>query len=99
MVRNGSRVTIEVIDDGRGTVDPGSPGAGAHRRGPTSPDRRHRAGNAGMRERAGIYGGTVEAGRTGGGGGRVHAELNCNGENATEYNAGEPRAHQTRGEQ
>ena len=37
-------------------------------------------GLAGMRERAGIYAGTVEAGRAGDRGWRVHAVLNWNGE-------------------
>ena len=84
IVRNGSRVTIEVVDDGRGTVDSGSPGAGAQ----AKPDPLDTFGTghgiAGMRERARIYAGTVHAGRAGERGWRVHAELNCNGENATD---------------
>ena len=85
IVRNGSRVTIEVLDDGRGTVDPAAPGTGAQ----AKPDALDSFGTghgiAGMRERARIYAGTVYAGRAGDRGWRVHAELNCNGENATEY--------------
>jgi signal transduction histidine kinase len=84
IVRNGSRVTIEVVDDGRGTVDSGSAGAAAQ----AKPDSLDTFGSghgiAGMRERARIYAGTVHAGRAGGRGWRVHAELNCNGENATD---------------
>jgi signal transduction histidine kinase len=84
IVRNGSRVTIEVLDDGRGTVDSGSTGTGAQAK-PESLDTFGTGhGIAGMRERARIYAGTVYAGRTGERGWRVHAELNCNGENATE---------------
>ena len=95
ILRNGSLVTIDVTDDGRGTVDPGGPGggtldpvgwSGAGGTGGTG------QGIAGMRERAGIYAGTVQAGRTGDGGWRVHAELNCHDETATEFSAGEPSA-------
>ena len=66
--RHGSAVTIEVADDGKGTVEAdGTPGAGR--------------GLAGMRERARIYAGTVEAGRVAGSGWRVLAVLDCNGGN------------------
>ena len=54
-------------------------------------------GIAGMRERAKIYAGTVYAGRAGNRGWLVHAELNCNGENATDTeNATEPRGNNVR---
>ena len=84
IVREGSRVIIEVADDGRGTVDSGAPGAG----GQGKPDALDTLGTgqgiAGMRERARIYAGTVTAGRAGKRGWRVHAELNCNADTATE---------------
>jgi signal transduction histidine kinase len=54
------RVDVEVVDDGRG----GDPG---------DQDRGH--GIAGMRERAALYGGTLEAGPLPGGGFRVAASL------------------------
>ncbi|MBB6405436.1 sensor histidine kinase [Arthrobacter sp. AZCC_0090] len=70
IVRNGDSVTIEVLDDGRGSRDPGTEetalGTGQ--------------GIAGMRERAGIYAGTVDAGPGINGGWRVRAELNWNGD-------------------
>jgi signal transduction histidine kinase len=50
-----------VVDDGRG-ANPGDPGRGGH-------------GIAGMRERAALYGGTLEAGPQPGGGFRVTATL------------------------
>jgi signal transduction histidine kinase len=53
------RVAVEVVDDGRG----GDPGGG------------HGHGIAGMRERAALYGGTLEAGPRPGGGFRVAASL------------------------
>jgi signal transduction histidine kinase len=52
------RMSVEVIDDGRGG-DPGDPGLGI----------------PGMRERAALYGGTLEAGPLPGGGFRVAATL------------------------
>jgi signal transduction histidine kinase len=81
MVRVGGTVTIEVLDDGRGTVGYGAAGPG----GPGAAAGGARAlgsgqGLTGMRERAGIYGGTVEAGRPAGGGWRVRAVLNWNGD-------------------
>ncbi len=66
IVRDGGIVTIDVFDDGRGTLDRGgSVGTGQ--------------GLAGMRERARIYAGSVEAGHTVDGGWRVRAVLNCSG--------------------
>jgi len=66
VAREDSTVTIDVLDDGRGTVDAvTSTGTGQ--------------GLAGMKERAGIYGGTVEAGPAAGGGWRVRAVLALNG--------------------
>jgi len=77
VVRADSTVTIDVLDDGRGTVDaaPGGspPGTGAAGRLGTG------QGLNGMKERAGIYGGTVEAGPAAGGGWRVRAVLTLNG--------------------
>ncbi|HEV3496137.1 MAG TPA: sensor histidine kinase [Actinomycetes bacterium] len=55
------RLALEVVDDGRRT-DPGGHGHGGH-------------GIAGMRERAALYGGTLEAGPLPGGGFRVAATL------------------------
>ena len=77
IVRAGSTVTIDVFDDGKGTVDPGAAGTGPH--GTTDPLGSVGSGQGlnGMRERARIYAGTVEAGRTFDGGWRVHAALNC----------------------
>ncbi|WP_314192227.1 histidine kinase [uncultured Arthrobacter sp.] len=66
VVRDDSTITIEVLDDGRGTVDAISSGGTGQ-------------GLAGMRERARIYGGTVEAGAAAGGGWRVRAVLALNG--------------------
>jgi signal transduction histidine kinase len=75
MVRADGTVTIEVLDDGKGTVGHG--GAGM----PSVPNPLGSSqGLTGMRERAGIYGGTVEAGRPAGGGWRVRAVLNWNGD-------------------
>ena len=66
IVRDGSTVVIDVFDDGKGTMEAGAfEGTGQ--------------GLAGMRERARIYAGSVEAGRTADGGWRVHAVLNCSG--------------------
>ncbi|MFJ4209348.1 sensor histidine kinase [Paenarthrobacter sp. NPDC089675] len=71
VTRNGDLVTIEVLDDGRGTRDAGVDSAGSLGTG---------QGIAGMRERAGIYAGTVNAGPGKRGGWTVHAELHWNGE-------------------
>jgi signal transduction histidine kinase len=59
------RVTLEVVDDGKG-VEPPSAAADRH-------------GIAGMRERAALYGGTLEAGPLPGGGFRVSASLPVEG--------------------
>jgi signal transduction histidine kinase len=69
VARDGDLVTIDVIDDGRGTRDGdarGSLGTGQ--------------GIAGMRERAGIYAGTINTGPGKNGGWAVHAELHWNGD-------------------
>jgi signal transduction histidine kinase len=70
IVRQGDSVTIEVLDDGRGFREPGNdePALGTGQ------------GIAGMRERAGIYAGTVDAGPGIHGGWRVRAELKWNGD-------------------
>ena len=66
IVRDGGWVTIDVYDDGKGTMETGAfVGTGQ--------------GLAGMRERARIYAGRVEAGHAADGGWRVQALLNCNG--------------------
>ncbi|MDR7082006.1 signal transduction histidine kinase [Arthrobacter ginsengisoli] len=80
IVRDGPMVTIDVDDDGKGSVgsvrsaaapgardSPGSVGTGQ--------------GLAGMLERARIYAGTVAAGRSTDHGWRVHAVLYWNGDN------------------
>ncbi|WP_120520936.1 sensor histidine kinase [Arthrobacter celericrescens] len=75
--RDGDRVAIDVHDDGRSTREDGTgaggPGAGV-------PGIGTGQGINGMRERARIYAGTVEAGPGPGGGWQVHAELNWNGD-------------------
>jgi signal transduction histidine kinase len=76
ILRDGSLVTIDVADDGRGTVE----SAGTAGGGPESPGTGQ--GIAGMRERARIYAGSVHAGRSGDGGWRVHAELHCHDDTA-----------------
>lgn len=65
IVRDGGCVTIEVLDDGR---EPGTEEAALGTG----------QGIVGMRERAGIYAGTVDAGPGIHGGWRIHAELNWN---------------------
>jgi signal transduction histidine kinase len=79
MVRADGTVTIEVLDDGRGTVGPAGTGGTGTVAGGAKPLGSGQ-GLTGMRERAGIYGGTVEAGRLAGGGWRVRAVLNWNGD-------------------
>ncbi|WP_442544265.1 sensor histidine kinase [Arthrobacter sp. KN11-1C] len=70
IVRDGDSVTIDVLDDGRGSRDPGTEEAALGTG----------QGIAGMRERAGIYAGSVDAGPGIPGGWRVHAELKWNGD-------------------
>jgi signal transduction histidine kinase len=79
MVRADGTVTLEVLDDGRGTVGLAGTGGTATVAGGAKPLGSGQ-GLTGMRERAGIYGGTVEAGRPAGGGWRVRAVLNWNGD-------------------
>ncbi|MET3720194.1 histidine kinase [Arthrobacter sp. UYEF21] len=76
IVRDSSTVTIEVLDDGAGAAGPGTPDGGGPGSGNTGPGSTGSGqGLAGMAERAGIYAGTVEAGRRGRGW-RVRAVLN-----------------------
>ncbi|KUM39339.1 sensor histidine kinase [Arthrobacter sp. EPSL27] len=81
IVRDGSTVTIDVVDDGKGSVDSGGRAAAAP--GPRDPGGPVGSGQglAGMLERARIYAGTVEAGRSADHGWRVHAVLHWHGEN------------------
>jgi signal transduction histidine kinase len=79
MVRTDGTVTIEVLDDGRGTVGLAGTGGAGILAGGAKPLGSGQ-GLTGMRERAGIYGGTVEAGRPASGGWRVRAVLNWNGD-------------------
>ena len=60
-LRYGDGITVEIVDDGVGPADAGSMSAGR--------------GLAGMRERAGALGGSVECGPAGSGGFRVLAHL------------------------
>lgn len=71
VARDGDVVTIDVLDDGRGTRDGGSESIGSLGAG---------LGIAGMNERAGIYAGIVTAGPGKRGGWAVHADLHWNGE-------------------
>ena len=95
IARDGSLVTIEVVDDGRGTVGSGSPGAGALGKSEPLDSLGTGQGIAGMLERAKIYAGTVQAGRAGDRGWRVRAELSWNGDTAMETrgNSGRQRTH------
>lgn len=70
VARDGDLVTIDVLDDGRGTREGGE----------SMDSLGTRQGIAGMRERAGIYAGIVSAGPSKRGGWAVHAELHWNGE-------------------
>lgn len=89
VVREDSTVTIEVVDDGKGSSGASVTGAGTA--GSTPGSGAAGSGNlgsgqglTGMKERAGIYGGTVEAGRTSAGGWRVRAVLTLNGNKGEE---------------
>ncbi|WP_458780307.1 sensor histidine kinase [Arthrobacter sp. D3-16] len=82
IVRTGSTVTIDVLDDGAGVPGHPAPGDGA------APAAGHGSygtgqGITGMAERARIYAGTVEAGRSGRGW-RVHAVLTWPGDDVSE---------------
>ena len=83
VVREGSTVTIDVVDDGRGSVDSGGSAAATAARDSAGSVGSGR-GLAGMLERARIYAGTVEAGRSADRGWRVHAVLHWNGDNESE---------------
>jgi signal transduction histidine kinase len=82
IVRGNGTVTIEVTDDGKGSVGPVAAGTATSALGQLGSGGHLGSGQglAGMRERAGIYGGTVEAGHTASGGWRVRAVLNWNGD-------------------
>ena len=71
VTNDGDLVTIDVLDDGRGTRDGGAEAVGSLGTG---------QGIAGMRERAGIYAGIVTAGPSKRGGWAVHAQLRLNGD-------------------
>ncbi|WP_461165309.1 sensor histidine kinase [Arthrobacter sp. R4-81] len=85
IVRDGSRVTIEVTDDGKGSTPSGQSWNGQHHQtvqylqaGPGQTGTGQ--GIEGMKERAGIYNGTVDAGPGAGGGWSVRAVLNMTDE-------------------
>ncbi len=82
IVRTGSTVTIDVLDDGAGLPGHPAPGDGAA---PALGQGSYGTGQGitGMAERARIYAGTVEAGRSGRGW-RVHAVLTWPGDDASE---------------
>ena len=80
VAREGSTVTIDVVDDGRGSVDSGGSSEAADSAGSVGSGR----GLSGMLERARIYAGTVEAGRSADRGWRVHAVLHWHGDNESE---------------
>ncbi|WP_426997562.1 sensor histidine kinase [Pseudarthrobacter sp. N5] len=77
IARNDATVTIEVLDDGKGFVEGGTAGSGLGSGAVSGVGSGQ--GLAGMKERARIYAGTVEAGRTKNGGWRVCAVLEWNG--------------------
>lgn len=79
VLREGSTVSIEVVDDGRGSAGTSAGSAGAAGTGSPGSTLGSGQGLTGMKERTGIYGGTVEAGRTANGGWRVRAVLTLNG--------------------
>ncbi|RAX45124.1 sensor histidine kinase [Arthrobacter sp. AQ5-06] len=86
IVRAGSTVTIEVLDDGAGAPGPGTSDGG----GPGSGQ-----GLAGMAERARIYAGTVVAGRRGRGW-RVYAALSWPADEPAETHNQPPQLQGTR---
>ncbi len=97
IVRSGSTVTIEVLDDGTGSAGPGT--VEAAQTGPAglgpAPVLGSGQGLAGMAERARIYAGTVEAGSTGRGW-RVRAMLSWPGDESL---VPQNRPQQLKGEQ
>jgi signal transduction histidine kinase len=80
VLREGDRVTIDVLDDGRGVREDGAASGAVSAPMPGSSGMGTGQGINGMRERARIYAGTVDAGPGPNGGWRVHAELNWNGD-------------------
>ena len=87
IARAGPMVTIDVVDDGKGSVEPGGMPAvaGVPASGIPKPPGSGGTGRglAGMLERARIYAGTVEAGRSADHGWRVHTVLHWNGDNGS----------------
>jgi signal transduction histidine kinase len=95
IVRAGSTVTIDVLDDGAGVPGPAaSDGAGVAPPGQASFGSGQ--GLTGMAERARIYAGTVEAGRSGRGW-RVHAVLCWPGDEPSETFRPHERPHELLG--
>jgi signal transduction histidine kinase len=75
--RRGGLVTVEVLDDGKGSLEATGPlGTGPLATGPLGTGQ----GVQGMRERTRIYAGDVEAGPAPNGGWRVYAVLHCTAE-------------------
>jgi signal transduction histidine kinase len=96
VAREDSTVTIDVLDDGRGTVEVhgfngDSPGAGTPGRFGAAGRLGTGQGLTGMKERAGIYGGTVEAGPAAGGGWHVRVILRLYGNMQKDMPAGSRR--------
>ncbi len=82
IVRNGSTVTIDVLDDGAGVPGVPAPDSTAGHS-PVPGSYGTSQGITGMSERARIYAGSVEAGRSGRGW-RVHAVLSWPGDDVSE---------------
>jgi signal transduction histidine kinase len=96
IVRAGSTVTIEVLDDGAGVPGPGaSDGGGTGSGGLGSAGPGSGQGLAGMAERARIYAGTVAAGRRGRGW-RVYAVLSWPADEPAEPHNHPPQLQGTR---
>lgn len=93
IVRAGSTVTIEVLDDGAGVQGPGTSDGGGP--GSAGPSPGSGQGLAGMAERARIYAGTVVAGRRGRGW-RVYAVLSWPADEPAENHNHPPQLQGTR---